>query len=98
MLKKQYYKDGKLCRVWFYLPAELHANQVHLVGDFNGWDETQTSMKKKMDGTFYIALTLETGKSYQYRYLLDGENWENDWEADGYEPNSLGEENSVVKV
>lgn len=98
MLKKQYYKDGKLCRVWFYLPAELHANQVHLVGDFNDWDETQTPMKKKMDGTFYIALTLETGKSYQYRYLLDGERWENDWEADGYEPNSLGEENSVVKV
>jgi len=39
-----------------------------LVGDFNGWDDSAHPMKKKADGTFYIALTLDTGREYQYRY------------------------------
>ncbi|QRN84041.1 isoamylase early set domain-containing protein [Chloroflexota bacterium] len=55
-------------------------------------------MQKKKEGTFYTALTLDTGKANQYRYCLDGERWENDWEADFYVPNDLGTENSVVKV
>ncbi|MCB2202914.1 isoamylase early set domain-containing protein [bacterium] len=98
MLKKSYYRGGKKCRVWFYLPATVDAETVFLVGDFNDWDESAQPMKQKKGGTFYTALTLETGKEYQYRYFLDGERWENDWEADYYAPNDLGTENSVVKV
>jgi len=63
MLKKKYYKDGKLCRVWFYLPAELHANQVHLVGDFNDWNETQTPMKKKVKNLRKSALPVKRSRS-----------------------------------
>jgi 1,4-alpha-glucan branching enzyme len=98
MLKKSYYKGGNKCRVWFYLPADVDADTAFLVGDFNDWDEGAQPMKRKKDGTFYTAVTLETGKEYQYRYFLDGERWENDWEADYYTPNDLGTENSVVKV
>lgn len=98
MLKKSYYKGGKKCRVWFYLPAEVEAETAFLVGDFNGWNQNADPMKKKKDGTFYAALTLETGKAYEYRYFLDGERWENDWNPDYYAPNDLGTENSVVDV
>ncbi len=98
MLKKSYYKGGKTCRVWFYFPAEVEANTVHLVGDFNDWDRESDPMKEKKDGSFYTAVTLETGKSYQFRYLIDGETWENDWQADAYVPNEQGSENSVVEV
>jgi len=98
MIKKHYYKGGNTCRVWFYLPADVIANDVALVGDFNGWDENATPMKQKKDGTFYTAVTLETGKDYQFRYLLDHQKWENDWEADAYIRNDQGTENSVVKV
>ncbi len=98
MLKKSYYKGGDKCRVWFYLPADVDADTAYLVGDFNDWDERDRPMKRKKDGTFYAAVTLETGKEYQYRYFLDGERWENDWEADDYAPNDLRTENSVVKV
>jgi hypothetical protein len=55
-------------------------------------------MKERKDGTFYTAVTLESGKEYQFRYLLDNVRWENDWNADGYEPNDLGTENSIVNV
>ena len=98
MLRKNYYKNGKKCRVWFYLPADVYAETATLVGDFNDWDETSHPMNKKGDGTFYIALTLEAGRDYQYRYYLDGERWENDWHADFYAPNDMGTENSVVSV
>lgn len=98
MLKKHYYKGGKSCRVWFYLSEEVDAEAASLVGDFNGWDELVTPMKKKKDGTFYTAITLDTENTYQFRYLLDGERWENDWSADAYAPNEMGTENSVVEV
>lgn len=98
MIKKNYYKGGNKCRVWFYLPDQVEAETAHLVGDFNGWDEGATPMKEKKDGAFYTAVTLESGKEYQFRYLLDNERWENDWSADAYAPNEMGTENSVVKV
>lgn len=98
MLKKSYYKGGNKCRVWFYLSPEVEANTVSLVGDFNDWDQDADPMKMKKDGTFYTAVTLETGQSYQYRYLLDEACWENDWNADAYVPNEEGTENSVVNV
>ena len=98
MLKKQYYKSGNNCRVWFYLPPEVDAETAQLVGDFNNWDETADPMKIRKDGTFYTAVTLEKGREYQFRYLLDSERWENDWEADAYAPNAEGTENSVVQV
>lgn len=98
MLKKRYYKGGNNCRVWFYLPSQAEANTVHLVGDFNDWDETANPMKERKDGTFYTAVTLEAGKEYQFRYLINNERWENDWDADDYLPNDLGIENSVVSV
>lgn len=98
MLKKRYYKGGNKCRVWFYLPTQVNAETANLVGDFNDWDKTANPMKMKKDGTFYTAVTLDTGNEYQFRYLLDSERWENDWEADDYQPNELGEENSVVIV
>ncbi len=98
MLKKHYYRGGNNCRVWFYLPPDVNADEVTLVGDFNDWDRSANPMKKKKDGTFYTALTLETGKEYQFRYFLDGHRWENDWDADDYVPNESGTENSVIKV
>ena len=98
MLKKHAYKGGDRVRVWFYLPAGVNAETAHLVGDFNDWDKTADPMKKKKDGTFYTALTLDSGQEYQFRYLLDGARWENDWEADDYVPGEMGDENSVVRV
>jgi hypothetical protein len=35
---------------------------------------------------------------YQFRYLLDGENWINDPKADGYALSEYGSENCLVEV
>lgn len=98
MLKKSYSKSGGSCRVTFKLPAEVAAETAVLCGDFNNWDQNETPMKKLKDGSFSATVSLEPGSAYRFRYLLDGQRWENDWEADQYLPNSYGEEDSLVAV
>lgn len=96
MLKKQYLKSKPICKVTFYLPAAVKAETVHLVGDFNNWDEHSTPMKKLKDDRFTVMLELEAGKEFQFRYLVDQSEWHNDWEADKYVPNPFSGDNSVV--
>lgn len=96
MLKKQQLKSKPICKVTFYTPASIEANTVHLVGDFNQWEETVTEMKKLKDGRFSVALDLDANKEYQFRYLVNGTEWHNDWEADKYVPNPFSGDNSVV--
>lgn len=98
MLKKNYSKTGKSCRVTFKLPAEVNAETVHLCGEFNAWSHTSHPMKQLKDGSFSLTVSLEPGQSYRFRYLLDGQRWENDWEADAYEANEHGSEDSLVNV
>lgn len=96
MLKKQQLKSKPICKVTFYTPASIEANSVHLVGDFNQWEETATEMKKLKDGRFSVTLELDANKEYQFRYLVNGSEWHNDWEADRYVPNPFSGDNSVV--
>lgn len=96
MLKKQQLKSKPICKVTFYTPASIEANSVHLVGDFNQWEETVTEMKKLKDGRFSVTLELDANKEYQFRYLINSSEWHNDWEADKYVPNPFSGDNSVV--
>lgn len=98
---KQYLKKKGICRTTFILnpAAAENASAVHLVGEMNDWDETATPMKKGRDGSFKVTLELEPGREYQYRYLIDGLVWENDWEADRYVQSPFtGSENSVAAL
>jgi 1,4-alpha-glucan branching enzyme len=98
VLKKNYSKTGRVCRVTFKLPATAGANSVALCGEFNDWDPEANPMKRLKDGSFSTTLSLTPGNSYRFRYFLDDERWENDWEADLYVPNEFGSEDSVVTV
>ena len=98
MLKKNYTKTGRVCRVTFRLPAAVNAEKAALCGEFNNWDRTENPMKKLKSGDFSTTVSLEAGRQYRFRYYLDGERWENDWEADAYLPNIFGSEDSVVEV
>lgn len=100
-LQKKYLKSKPVCKVKFELPKEHthEAQEVAIVGDFNQWDEQSGMMKKQRNGNFALTIDLTTGSEYQYRYILDGERWENDPAADKYTPNNVcGADNSVVVV
>lgn len=100
-LKKKFLKSKPICKVTFNLPAKAapKAKEVTLVGDFNEWSETRNKMTRLKSGAFKIELPLASEKEYQFRYLIDGELWENDWEADQYLPTPIaGVDNSVVNT
>jgi len=97
MLEKIYVKSTLTCKVTFSLPLEAcsEAETVQVLGDFNEWDENGGFMDRS-DAGFETTLELNVDKRYEFRYLIDGEIWENDWNADAYVPSPFGVDNSVV--
>jgi 1,4-alpha-glucan branching enzyme len=101
MLKKRYVKSRDVCKVTFELPKDempdhIEPQSVHLVGEFNGWDPTATEMPRRRGGVYRVMLELEPGRAYQFRYLINGEQWWNDWNADDYVPGVSGADNCLV--
>ena len=87
----------KTSKVTFVLPKEAveNAETVAVLGDFNNW-QNGVLLAKQKDGSFKTAVELEKGRSYEYRFLINGEKWENDWAAQAYAPTPFGNYNSVV--
>ena len=95
-MKKNFSKTGKKCRVTFELETE--SSSVALCGEFNNWDPEAHPMTKRKDGVYSVTISLDTGRSYRFRYMLADGNWENDWNADSYLPNDFGSEDSVLDL
>jgi len=53
-------------------------------------------MKRLKDGRFAARRALDPGARYEYRYLVNGETWINDAQAEQYVPNPHGSDNCVV--
>lgn len=99
-IKKQFLKSKPVCKVAFRIDAaETNgAKEVKVLGDFNNWDMAAESMTLLKSNEFAAILELESGKEYQFRYLIDGANWKNDSEADRFVPNEFGAENCVIST
>jgi 1,4-alpha-glucan branching enzyme len=99
-IEKKLLKAKPICKVKFSLSGDQYnsASSILLVGDFNNWQIGETPLKKAKTGVWSVSLDLETSKEHQFRYLIDGTNWENDSEADKFVPSGLGSENSVISL
>jgi len=97
-LKKQFLKTKDICKVTFALSAEevKNAKSVNIVGEFNNWNEKSSPLKKFKNGNFKIVLDLEKGKQYQFKYIINGTEWQNDTNADLFVSDNIAGENSVV--
>jgi len=93
MVKKKFFKTNEECEVTFEI-NNTDANDVTLVGEFNGW--APVTMKSTKNGPFRTKVRLPKDGRYQFRYLVDGQTWLNDEAADAYWPNEHGTDNSVV--
>lgn len=96
MITKTQAKRGATTKVTFELPAESVSERAVLCGDFNSWLQDATPLTRRKGGRYSVTLTLEQGRSYRFRYLIDGERWENDPNADEYVDNSFGSKDSVI--
>jgi 1,4-alpha-glucan branching enzyme len=100
-IKKQFLKSKPVCKVTFKLTKDQAnmADTVSVVGDFNNWDVPAGALNKLKDGSFSQTLELESGKTYQFRYVADGKTWFNDEEADGFQDSGHGDaQNGVLKL
>lgn len=87
--------EGGKRLVTFELAGAVSGDTVHLCGEFNDWSMS-LPLEVTSDGSHIVAVLLEAGRRYRYRYLVDGKRWENDWQADDYVTNEFGGEDSAV--
>jgi predicted flap endonuclease-1-like 5' DNA nuclease len=89
-------------KVMFTLPAHIAGGATSgvLLGQFNNWDlNNALPLEVRADGSLAAYITLETGRSYEYRYLLDDGRWVNDDHAERYvHINQYQIENCVITL
>lgn len=99
MIKKQFVKSRKVTKVTFELPADVEADTVQLLADFNGW--TPVGFDQLKSGKWRLVQEVEPEQEYQFRYrLVQGasDSYVNDPEADYTVPNDRGTENAVLRA
>ena len=98
MPRKAYSKTKRFCRLTFRWSADDSVKTVALCGEFNDWNPTAHPLLHRKDGSFSLTLSLPSGQQYRYRYLLNGDRWENDPAADAYVSNPYGSDDSLIHV
>lgn len=73
------------------------ADTVTIAGDFNQWDATSRPMRRRKDGVWWTVLRLGPG-THQYKFVINGVQWQEDPSNPNQVPNSLGGYNSVCEV
>ncbi|MBA3530715.1 MAG: isoamylase early set domain-containing protein, partial [Ardenticatenales bacterium] len=86
MIKKK--ETKKSVKVTFELDHLPEAEVVEVLGDFNNWQPEP--MQKFKNGKHKLTVDLEPGTEYHFRYLVDGNQWENDSEANRQVTNEFG--------
>ena len=85
VIKKEMVAGTDQIRVTFAVPSTTWADRVNLVGEFNDWDTTATPMlQTRADASWRVTVGLTSGQRYRFRYLINGQEWLNDWKADGF--------------
>lgn len=73
----------------FQFRAPAGTRSVHLAGEFNGWSTSAWIMSDAdRDGVWTLTVPLETGRSYQYKYVVNGTEWVTDPWAEATDPDN----------
>jgi len=79
----------------FTFQPQGNVQSIALAGEWNDWKAEE--MHRKKDGTFYKRKQLRLGRNYEFKYLIDGNEWTNDPDAPEV-TNSYGSNNSLLKL
>ena len=85
---------NKTAALEFFAPE---ANTVAVAGDFNGWDIQADMLAKSEAGWWKTRLELAPGR-YRYRFIVNGEQWNEDPENPNKEPNEFASYNSILEI
>jgi 1,4-alpha-glucan branching enzyme len=93
--KRPSHNPGKVI-VTFQIPGAVWADRIHLLGEFNGWSRDSLPLRPNRNGQWEVEVELEAGREYRFRYLIDGEYYGYDWQADKHLVGADGRCDSVV--
>lgn len=102
-MKKELIKNQATYAVTFHYNA-IPENPVHSVivlGDFNEWSlENGFELKADKNGDFVGKFKIPAGRDYHFRYLVNGNRWANEKDADRFEASPLHPhiDNSVLSL
>ena len=85
-------------RVTFTVDPRAGAQTAAVCGEWNDWSAGAGLMHRDAEGGFSLTVDLDPGRAYRFRYLLDGDRWDNDWAADAYVRNGFAGDDSVVDL
>ena len=97
MIKKRFFKTKDEVEITFEWPQAVGTTKtVAVSGDFTQWQATPMKLNKKK--VFSLKLRLPKDEQYQFRYLINGSEWQNDPSADAYIQNAFGSDNGLVST
>lgn len=99
MIKKSFVKAKHQYKVTFEVPVDQlgEGRDVRVLGTFNGWSWDKGLKMKSTKGNYQADINLAPGE-YQFRYLVDNQEWKNDWEAQGYTASGYNSDNCVLML
>ncbi|MCG3723943.1 isoamylase early set domain-containing protein [Vibrio cincinnatiensis] len=95
MITKRFFKTKNEVEVTFEVEVPQNTVSVALVADFLDW-QPQPMKKVAKSNIYKFKTRLPKESQFQYRYLLDEQEWMNDTQADAYVANEFGEDNCVL--
>ncbi|HSF85406.1 MAG TPA: isoamylase early set domain-containing protein [Acidimicrobiia bacterium] len=95
MLTKRFFKTKNEVEVTFQVDRP-DVETVEWVAEATGWEPVQMKRANRGKGPHKLRVRLPKEAAIQFRYIFDGQSWENDEAADAYWPNDYGSDNSVV--
>ncbi|MEL7422371.1 MAG: glycoside hydrolase family 13 [Bacteroidota bacterium] len=100
MIKKQYSKTKPVCKVTFSLTKEQVGKkaEVRVLGSFNDWSWDKGLTMKSGKKGYSASIELAAGTTYEFRYLVNGQDWFNDEAADDYQPTPFFSHNCVLAL
>ena len=75
MIKSRAAKDR--ASVTFTVDPRAGARTAAVCGEWNEWSADADVMHRDAEGGFSVTVDLDAGRAYRFRYLLDGQRWDN---------------------
>lgn len=74
------------------------AQSVSVAGDFNGWSDVATPLKRNESGLWFTEIKVQRAGRFEYKFIINGQRWIEDPSNGMKAPNNYGGLNSVLVI
>jgi len=74
------------------------AHSVSVAGDFNGWSQAATPLKRNESGLWFTEIIVPRAGRFEYKFIINGQRWIEDPSNGMKAPNNYGGLNSVLVI